>query len=68
MHLINLRAQRTIEMQLLKLLNTLRTFENSPMRMTDNTDSVLKCLTHTLHINLKLLHAESADHNAFIII
>ena len=65
MHLFNLRAQGTIEMQALKLL---RLYKNYSMRMTDSNNSGLRCLNHNLHINVKLLHAHSADHNSFIII
>ena len=67
MHLFNLRAQG-IEIQFLKPLNTLRTFENSPVGMTDSTNSVLRYLKHILYINSKRLNAHSANHNAFIII
>ena len=61
MHLFNLRAQG-IEIQFLKPLNTLRTFENSPVGMTDSTNSVLRYLKHILFVKVRLQQTHLADH------
>ena len=65
MRLFNLSAQGAVEMQFLKHLSTLRAAINSPVQMTDSNNSLLRSLNHILYINLKLLHAHSADRNAF---
>ena len=41
-YIFKLRAQGTIETQFLKSLSALRTFEKSPMWMTNSTDSILR--------------------------
>ena len=67
-HSISLCAQGTIEIQFSKPLRVFRTFQNSPLRMADNNNSVLRCSRRILSINVKFYRANSAEHNTSTII
>ena len=63
---MNLHSQEDVEMQSLTIFSFFRASKNSPMQMTNNNNYLLRCLNHTLYVDLNLLRAHLADHNAFI--
>ena len=44
-------AQKSIEMQFLKILSVLRTFQNLPVKVMIINNSVMKCLDHSLYVH-----------------